>query len=107
MYFPAVRATGFAGSRSWRRRGEYYPTGRRRIPIKEVSAMWMQGYSVREIGVALGTFKGVRFGPGSIERAIYRERHFGDPALFPIRRSADDGEPDYGVDDRTAKSLGL
>lgn len=98
---------GFAGSKAWRRRGEWWPTGRRRIPVHEVSRLWLQGLSVRKICIALGESKGTRFTEGSIVTMIARARKYGDTTLFPIRRSADDGEPDYGIDARTQKALGL
>lgn len=108
-YRPQVKPfQGFVGSTvRFRRKGEYVPTGRRIIPKKEVSKLWLEGLTVRQIADALGWFKGTKFRPASIVAVIDRERRFGDPKLFPIRRSADDGEPDFGIDEQTAARLGL
>ena len=42
-YYPQVSTRGFVGSRSWRRRGEWWPTGRRRVPLDEICRLWNEG----------------------------------------------------------------
>jgi hypothetical protein len=106
-YYPTVSTRGYAGSKAWRHKGEWWPTGRRRIPIYEVSRLWLQGMTVKNICAVLGRSKKSQFQVSAVERVIWYQRKYGDPALFPFRRSADDGELDYGIDKRTALSLGL
>jgi hypothetical protein len=105
--YPTIRARGFAGSPIWRRKGEYIPTGRRRIPVAEASRLWLAGKTMREILDTIGPVKGSKFTLGALFVVIHRERTRGNPALFPIRRSADDGEPDLGIDEHTQRALGI
>lgn len=108
-YRPTVRPSqGFVGSSiPFRRKGEYILKGRRIIPIAEVSRLWLQGLTAREICDELGEIRGAKFTPIAVTVAINHERKFGNPALFPLRRLVDDGEPDYGIDEATAIRLGL
>jgi hypothetical protein len=105
--YPTIRARGFAGSTAWRRRGEWWPTGRRRIPVAEISRLWLLGLTAGQICEALGEFKGTKFTRTSVAVRIAMERKKGNYALFPIRRSADDGEPDHGINERTQRALGI
>lgn len=106
---PTVRPSwGFAGSSiPFRHKGEYIAKGRRLIPIAEVLRLWLQGLTAREICDELGEVRGAKFTPIAISGAINRERKFGNSALFPLRRLVDDDEPDYGIDEDTARRLGL
>ena len=108
-YRPSVRPSrGFSGSSiPFRRKGEYTPKDRRLIPIAEVSRLWLEGLTARQICEELGEFKGTRFTPVAVYVVINKARKFGDRTLFPLRRLEDDGEPDHGIDEVTARRLGL
>lgn len=109
LRFPTVRASrGFICSTSgtWRRTGHRSP-GRRTIPIHQVSRLWHEGLTVPQIAAAIGPVNGTKFTPGSIDKAIQREREAGNYALFPLRRSADDGTGNGGISERVARCLGL
>ena len=68
----------------------------------------MRVFSVPEIVAALGEAKGSRFTAGGIVTVIQKARARGDWGRFPLRRGlSDDGEPDEGIDAKTAKALGL